>query len=87
MSEAEFSGVCGSNVIERGPEASLIALRDQFAMAALPKVIDSFEKFTDEQAADVVKKSGVAAGSPTEVLIALCAYRLADAMLEARKPK
>lgn len=67
----------------RHEEEETATLRDQFAMAALSETSRQFSASTTSDVDEIGKKrkySGPMAG-----LVAICAYEMADAMMEARK--
>lgn len=59
------------------------ALRDQFAMAALPEVSRQFSSAPTSQLEGIARERKYNGTLPG--LVAICAYEQADALLEARK--
>lgn len=61
---------------EKSKNNDELTLRDQFAMAALTAMLTGNVNFNEDEAGNYIT---------TEEEFAACAYRMADAMMEARK--
>lgn len=60
-------------------------LRNRFAMESLKETQRQFAESTKEMVEDIARQRGYS--GPMPGLIAICCYEMADAMMEARKPK